>query len=402
MQEAPTLDYRGGPGGQAEPDPVVFGLPASVWVKIGLVTVLFCAVFWPNLRRLWEKTNLFTGEANWGHSTLVPIIGLYYLYVNRDELRARKAHASWTGLPILLLGLLLFGYGIWPGQNDWIKDFGMVVSLFGLVLLLAGWSIMGIAWFPIAFLICAIPWSPLLYSKVALPLQQLASEIAVTTLKLTQVEAFNSGTHIYYYVFNGGKKVQRDLNVEEACAGLRSLMTFISVAAAIAFLSSRPFWQKVIVVASAVPIAIFWNVMRVSGQGLLDRYCSQELSKNFAHEFVGLLMLLPAFLFILMVGWLLDRIFIEEVENRQEVLEKVIRRNTAAATAQAPASSVSPLRNAAPLAPLDGAARPEPARPAARPTRSAGLTPPPSVRLATWNFSPRGVPPKPAPPRTAE
>jgi exosortase/archaeosortase family protein len=108
----------------------------------------------------------------------------------------------------------------------------------------------------------------------------------------------------------------RVLNVAEACAGLRSLMTFISVGATVAFLSNRPLWQKVIITLSAIPIAIFCNVMRVAGQGLLDYYVSEQLSQSFAHQMVGLVMLLPAFLLILLVGWLLDQIFIEEVDEQ--------------------------------------------------------------------------------------
>jgi exosortase/archaeosortase family protein len=183
---------------------------------------------------------------------------------------------------------------------------------------------MRIAWFPIAFLVCGIPWPGLIYSRVAGPLQQLAANVAVWTLQLTGVEASAGGTKIIIEGFGG---VQRTLNVAEACAGLRSLMTFISVGAAVAFLSSRPLWQKITVVLSAIPIAIFCNVMRVSGQGLLDHYVSQQLSENFAHQFVGLIMLIPAFLLILLVGWILDQIFLEQVDRRHvAAAPKVISR----------------------------------------------------------------------------
>ena len=91
-------------------------------------------------------------------------------------------------------------------------------------------------------------------------------------------------------------------------------MTFISVGAAVAFLSNRPMWQRIIITLSAIPIAIFCNVMRVSGQGLLDHYCSEQMSEGFAHSFVGLVMLMPAFFLILLVAWILDQIFVEEVD----------------------------------------------------------------------------------------
>src|SRR5262245_65131481 len=82
----------------------------------------------------------------------------------------------------LLFGLFAFGYGIWPGKNDFVRDLGMVITLFGVVLTLCGWQVMRIAWFPIAFLVCAIPWPGLVYSAVALPLQNLAANVAVGVL----------------------------------------------------------------------------------------------------------------------------------------------------------------------------------------------------------------------------
>jgi exosortase len=358
------------------------GVSRATWWKVGTLAFLFCWLFYePCLRRLWHKTNPLYGESEWGHSCIIPLIGLYYLYVNREELlKARFAPVlvrqwskvrwmtalalalagcgayaaglgleatgiganapispamvattvgigtvAWAVLVLALnagLGTLLFGvlvtvYGIYPGQNDYLKDLGMVVALFGLVLYLCGWHVMRIAWFPIVFLVCALPWPGLVYSWVASPLQELAARVAVKVMQFTGVDAMRNGTKI---VFDTGKvdgtggTIWRPLNVAEACAGLRSLMTFISVGAALAFLSSRPLWQKLFQTAAAVPIAIFCNVMRVSGQGLLDRYVSQELSQDFAHQFVGLLMLIPAFFLLLLVGWFLDKLFIEEAD----------------------------------------------------------------------------------------
>src|SRR6476620_9329152 len=63
-----------------------YGLSSDAWVRIGVLALLMIGLFWPNLRRLWLKTNPVTGEANWGHAFFVPLIGIYYLYLNRDAL----------------------------------------------------------------------------------------------------------------------------------------------------------------------------------------------------------------------------------------------------------------------------------------------------------------------------
>jgi exosortase len=364
--EPSSLDYAL-PDTRSDKD--FLGISPQAWGRALVITGLFAAVFWPNLRRLWLKTNPFTGEANWGHACVVPIIGLYYLFVHREELVKAHAHqfiwGTWLrpsrtvagcimlvigaslflllgghpgllfsmaralgaavgvlGALVLLLdwslattlfGLATFVYGIYPGQNDYLKDIGMVITLFGIVLLMCGPAVMKIAWFPIVFLVCAIPWPGLVYSWVAEPLQSMAAWVAVHVLNLTGVDSVVSGTKII--IFNANMAPPRVLNVAEACAGMRSLMTFISVGGAIAFLSSRPMWQKIFIVVSTVPIAIFCNVMRISGQGLLDHYVSPKWSESFAHQFVGMMMLLPAFFLILGVGYALDMMFIEEAEE---------------------------------------------------------------------------------------
>jgi exosortase len=360
-------------------EPAWGGIALTAWLKIFVVTALMCWLFYvPDLRRLWQKTNPFTGEANWGHSVIIPIVGLYYLYLNRDELlrakikpligadfsRVRLIGGSvicaigaaiyfflpklapqfsameyvtggaaalaalgilgllfdW-GLGTLLFGLLIFVYGIYPGQNDWEKDFGMVATLFGIVLTLCGWEVMKIAWFPIVFLICGLPWPGTVYSKIAMPLQQMAATVAVNLLQVFGVQAMRSGTKIM--MGDGIITPISTLNVAEACAGMRSLMTFISLGASLAFLSNRPLWQKLIITVSAIPIAIFCNVMRVTGQGLLDQYWNHDVSQGFAHQFVGMVMLVPAFFLILLVGWLLDQIFVEEADEHRPVTMKV-------------------------------------------------------------------------------
>src|SRR5207253_412581 len=67
-----------------------FGLSVLAWLEIAIVGFLLAATFRFNLRRLWLKTNPFTGEANWGHAIVVPAIALYYLYINREELLRTK------------------------------------------------------------------------------------------------------------------------------------------------------------------------------------------------------------------------------------------------------------------------------------------------------------------------
>lgn len=346
------------------------GVPVRAWWMSGLLLAAFAALYWTSLIRLWLKTNPIDGSAEWAHAVFVPIVGLYYLFLNLDELlRARvrpllgldftrsrvisvivllSGGALFTyvlprlpgtfsnysgeigtlgmgamilagfvavfdwGVGTLLAGLLTYAYGIWPGAHDFIKDVGMVMSLFGAVLTIAGWGVMRVMWFPIVFLLCALPWPGLFYSKLAMPMQQISAQAAVAVMQLSGVDVENSGTQII--IHKPGQMMPRILNVAEACAGLKSLMTFVSLGASVAFLSSRPLWQKLTITFAAVPIAVFCNALRVSGQGMLDYYVGEDWSNGFAHQFAGIVLLLPGFLALLGVVWLLDQLFVDEDE----------------------------------------------------------------------------------------
>ena len=379
----PQVSYAGAT--PAWPDGVYYGLSGRAWARIGVIALLMVGLFWPILLETLRKTNPFREHQNWGHAVFVPLIGLYYLYLNREALLAASAEpatlqrrhgrvriwpalagwvllqaavyglvfvafayfriwfhynsglaaaglvffslvtgllaissdwgrgvfsalagrsATWFGIYMLVWGIWFYSFGIAPGRNHFFQGFAVIFTLFGVVLLQCGWHVMRIAWFPIAFLACALPWPELVYTSVAVPLQFLASEAATFTLRLTGVDAFREGTTLFIG--------DQQLNVAEACAGIKSLMTFVTVAAAVGFLSNRPMWQKITVAASGVPIAIFCNMIRVAGQGLLHKYVSPKLSEGFAHMFVGMVMLIPAFFLIMGVAWLIDSLFIEE------------------------------------------------------------------------------------------
>ena len=357
------------------------GVQPAAWAKAAVIAAAFVAIYRFNLTRLWAKTNLFSGDPNWSHSSLVPVIGLYYLLLQREALAATprrpmlggrpsagrfvaaaalavggavlgfglsklvpEQEGLWIvrgllenggygligfgvmvalfdwGLACLFGGLLLSAYGIWPGRNDFVNDAGMILTLFGIVLTLCGPAVMRIAWFPIAFLVCALPWPDLVYSQVTAPLQTASARVAVGVLQMVGMDASYGGTKIFIPQFaaSGMRLPDRALNVAEACAGLRSLMTFITLGAMVAFLSSRRLWQKIVITLSAIPIAISCNMMRVAGQGIIDTYIGREWSEGFAHQFAGMVMLIPAFFLIWGVSFVVDRLFIEEADAKPQ------------------------------------------------------------------------------------
>ncbi|MCE9591442.1 MAG: exosortase [Planctomycetes bacterium] len=282
------------------------------WVWIALLAAAFIALHWNFvLRTYFIAIGQWGGD--WSHALAVPFIAIYYICLKRDDLAALQRRTCWPGLAILFLGIFSYTFWIAPGRNDMLQGYSMILGLFGLVLFLLGPSMMRVLWFPILYLSLGVKISDRIWENIAAKLQALAAQTATLLLNILGKDAEVHGTIITLY-----RAAQRvgDLNVEEACAGLRMLMAFIALGVAVAFLFDREWWQRLTMVLFTVPIAIGINVGRVTIMGLLY-YINPSLSMGDFHKFVGLLMLIPALLLFMFLGWVLDRIFINDTPPRR-------------------------------------------------------------------------------------
>jgi len=182
----------------------------------------------------------------------------------------------------------------------------------GLVLLMFGWPVSKLAWFPIAYLVLAIPLPGWMFFQVTLPLRRIASIVAGTLLNLlpgvfTEV---NGVVIEYEHMGQTGS-----LNIEEACSGMRLMMAFVALGVAVAYLGKRPLWHRVLLVAFCVPIAVFCNMIRVFTTGVIHIYGDKDLSQGTAHELLGLAMLPIALGLFSFAGWILNNLFVDASEE---------------------------------------------------------------------------------------
>jgi exosortase len=297
--------------GSERPEPLI--RPAG-WVWIGLCTALFAWMHWTFI----YSTYRFSKDPNWSHVLIVPAISIYYLYLHKDRFRAAPKRLCWWALPIVFFGLYAYLYGIYPGRNDMMRGYSMVLSIFGTALFLFGPAAMRVLWFPIVYLALAVKISDAIWSRIAEKLQDVASVGATWVLEgLAAVMSFTverTGNTITMGFMDNGVWTYEPMNVAEACAGLRMLMAFIALGVALAFLFDRTWWQRLIMISLAVPIAVAVNVARVAALGVIT-----TIDKDYAHGdfhlFVGMLMLIPAALLFLLVGWVLEKIVVRDDED---------------------------------------------------------------------------------------
>ncbi len=274
-------------------------------IKIGVLALLWTVLHAQQIRWLFLKW----GQENWQHGYAIPLFSLYLLYSRRDELLAICRRTFWPALPAMALcfaGQMIAVYWV---HNDWLRGLCMIGMLFNMVLFLAGPKMIRITWLPILFLIFSLPLPGRLYTSLSLPMQNLAARGAVLTLRLFQVNITNSASTLELVSRSGQL---RELAVAEACNGMKLLTAFMAIGVAAAYLDVRPMWHRLILVAAAMPIALFCNIIRVALTCWMTYIDKAELGQGLMHTITGLVMLLPAFGMLWGLGWILKKLVVEE------------------------------------------------------------------------------------------
>ncbi len=278
----------------------------SGWVKIAIIGFLFWLLFRNDIHRM---VLIWINDGNWSHGFIIPLFSLYFLHQRRAKLVEVKPTTSWIGLVVLLLSILGYLACIYPLKMGYPRLIMMLGVLMGIVLFCCGWKMIKLTWLPILFLFFAMPLPTRIYVWLTLPMRRWASQVAAGFLNLLpNVDASAMGV-----VIDGMYKGHSfNLNVAEACAGMRLMMAFFALGVAMAYLSDRPFWHRIILVLSTLPIALFCNFMRVIITGVVYIFVNPMLARGGFHTTLGLLMLPVAFFLYWVIAWILKMLYIEE------------------------------------------------------------------------------------------
>jgi exosortase len=289
--------------------------PERVWKPLVIAAAVAFA-YWGVLARLGR---FWWDDENYSHGLLIPFVIGYILWAERDRLAgvARRPSVVWGGAAAAA-ALLMLWVGT-AGAELFTQRASLVLLLAGLAVYFWGWRMLRAVMVPLFLLALAIPVPTILFNKVAFPLQLFASRCAVWAMRMFDIPVLREGNVIELYPL--GSTTTKKLEVVEACSGIRSLMTLVTLAVVFAYFTGPSdedgqggrrlarFRQlrAVLIVLAAVPIAIITNAARVSGTGILARYYGTEVADGFFHEFSGWVIYVVAFLLLFAFGWLLDR-----------------------------------------------------------------------------------------------
>jgi exosortase len=227
---------------------------------------------------LFHLVKQWASDSNFSHGFFVPLFSLYVLWEDRSKLaRIPKAPSSW-GLLVLTFALAVMVLGV-LGAELFLSRISLLLVIAALVIFFYGWRYFRAVLFPWAFLVLMVPIPQIVLSQVTLPLQLLASRLAAEMLPLFHVPVLREGNIITLAAMN--------LEVAEACSGIRSLLSLITLAIIYGYLAETGILIRMVLAIASIPIAIFANSLRIVGTGLLVQYWDPEKADGFFHTFQG-------------------------------------------------------------------------------------------------------------------
>jgi exosortase D (VPLPA-CTERM-specific) len=231
-------------------------------------------------------------DDNYSHGFVIVPIALCFAWHKRNRLREAGSKPNSSGLLIIAGSLAVLMLGV-LGNELFLTRISILGILSGTIVFLYGWRHLGILAFPIAFLVLMVPIPRIVFDQVVFPLQLLASRLAEITLVSLRVPAVREGNLIVL----GSTTIE----VAEACSGIRSLITLLTLATVYGYVMDQRTFVRIALMIGMIPVAIVANGFRIAGTALAAHYYSVKAAEAFVDTFSGWILFAIAFvlLFIL-------------------------------------------------------------------------------------------------------
>jgi len=254
-----------------------------------LTGLLFLPVY-PELMAAW-MTN-----SNNSHGMLVPLVSLGLIWQQKEILLRTPLASSHWGAGLLIASLILYLLS-YAGGIAVSMRLALIGTLLGLVLLTLGPAIFQRLRFPLLFLLFMIPVPDALVGSVSFPLQLLATTVSADIIRGLSIPVVQEGNMLFF--------VQTQLEVAEACSGLRSLLALTMLSVLFAHILNGSRRNKWLLVMSAIPVALLANILRVSGTGVLAHFFGEDVASGFLHTFSGIAVFLFGMVLLAIESFLL-------------------------------------------------------------------------------------------------
>ena len=271
----------------------------SAWVFWGLLAVVLAVLGYLYADSLRVLAQSWLEDDNYSHGPFIPLISLYLIWLRWNQLRRVVRQGAWWGLPIVAAGLVVYVVGEFAAMHA-VVQLSLWVVIMGLLTCVIGLSGIRLLAFPLLYLLAAIPMPEFLQGELSNRLQLWSSALGIGCLQLIGVMAYREGN-----VIDLGP-IQ--LQVVEACSGLRYLFPLTALTLLVAYLYRESLWKRVLLVLSSIPISILLNGFRIGTIGLLVETYGKSAADGFSHFFEGWIFFVASLGLLCAEMWLLARV----------------------------------------------------------------------------------------------
>jgi exosortase len=273
--------------------------------SLGVLAVGLLWAFWPILVAMAER---WSNDPQYAHGYLIPVFSLAMLWMRRSQIRGERLRSSSRGLALIALGAFILLVGGYFRQGT-IEGLALLAYLAGVTMVLGGWPALRWSWPSIMFLAFMIPLSWRLENALGPPLHWLATLANTFTLQTLGFMALAEGNVIQLN--------DAHIGVVEACSGLSMMLTFIALAVGMALIVDRPLLERIVLVLSAIPVALAANLARITVAGILivagilHETISGQIADKFYHDLAGWVMIPFALVLYWCEIWVFSHILVE-------------------------------------------------------------------------------------------
>jgi exosortase len=231
-------------------------------------------------------------DDNYSHGFLIAPIAAWIVWERREALAVLPTRPAAAGMAIVLgsVGLLLAGL---LGAELFLTRVSLIGVLAGSIVFTLGWRHLRVLACPLGVLLLMIPIPAIVFNQVALPLQLLASRVGAGVLSTLSIPVLREGNVIVL--------ANTSLEVAEACSGIRSLISLLTLGIVYGYFADGRAWTRVTVALSTIPVAIAANGLRVAGTGIAAHYYGARAAEGFFHTFSGWMVFVAAFAMLFVV-----------------------------------------------------------------------------------------------------
>jgi exosortase len=267
-----------------------------------LLLALMAWSYWPTMVGLFKE---WQSDDNYSAGQLVPLVAIFMAWRERKRVGAYVLTPCWWGgVVLLVLAQAARTYGL-LFMFESAERYSLVLTVAGLVLMVAGWQVFRRVSWILLFLFLMVPLPGRVHNLIGGPLQRMATTGSVFLLEAFGVRVSQQGNVMTL-------NQNTPLAVAEACSGLRMLTAFIIVAGFIAYMVRRPRWQKAVVFASSIPVAVICNIVRIFVTAVIMLYFSAEAAQKFFHDFAGFVMMPIAVVLMFSELWLMEKVIVPD------------------------------------------------------------------------------------------